>query len=200
MKKIKEKHNASFAYTTGHSDLTQLQHTVNINKNGKDIVFPYLKQKKKEEEKIISKINGLGKDFRKNSNLDQVIHHFNALVKQVNNSEQSETVYQTLQVWREKISSKIIEEHKSYGKQIQQILNSPEKLAKALDEIDFKDDTSSVLADNIATIIERTKNADILKVLAQKKEEAYGVWDYSYKLRGLEESFAQKKIYRKNFE
>ena len=76
-----------------------------------------------QREKMISKINKLDKDLEKNSSLNQAIHHFNALVKQVNNSERSETVYQILQVWREKLSSKIIEEHKSHGKQIQQILN-----------------------------------------------------------------------------
>ncbi|MBQ9034903.1 MAG: hypothetical protein IJ099_02950 [Alphaproteobacteria bacterium] len=191
LEKIKEKKNTTFKYTTGNSDLAQLQHRMDIKEDEKDIISPYLKQKKKEEEKMISKINKLGKDLEKNSSLNQAIHHFNALVKQVNNSERSETVYQILQVWREKLSSKIIEEHKSHGKQIQQILNSPKKLNEVLNKIDFSNDTSSILVSNIIEIAERSKNVDVLKVLSHKKEEAYGVWNYE-DIRKLEATFAAK--------
>ena len=89
-------------------------------------------------------------------------------------------------------------EQESYIKQREkerELSNSPE-MNNLLNEINFKDDTSSVLADNIATIIEQTKNTDILKVLASKKEEAYGVWDYEH-IRELEECFAKKNYIEK---
>ncbi len=72
----------------------------------------------------------------------------------------------------------------------QKLLNSQD-ISKLLSEINFKDDTSSVVAHNISAIVEQTKNAEVLKVLSHKKEEAYGVWDYK-DIRKLEDSFAKK--------
>ena len=72
----------------------------------------------------------------------------------------------------------------------QKLLNSQD-ISKFLSEINFKDDTSSVVTNNISAIVEQTKNAEVLKVLSHKKEEAYGVWDYK-DIRKLEDSFAKK--------
>lgn len=126
VEKIDDKKDSVFAYTTGHSDLTQIQDRVILKGDRKNIIASYLKQREKEQE----------------------------------------------------------------------FLNSPEKLNKLLNEIDFSDDTSIVLAPAISKIVERTKNEDVLKILLHKKEEAYGVWDYDG-IRKLEECFASKNYIEK---
>ena len=193
LEKIKEKKNTTFTYTTGHSDLTQLQYRMNFKSNGGDIISSYLQEEKRQQESeiILSEVNKIDKAIGENVDLNDVIKRFNSLVEQVNKGNFASSVIQKLQNQRENISSKIIEEHKSHGKQIQQILNSPEKLNEVLNKIDFSNDTSSILVSNIIEFAERSKNVDVLKVLSHKKEEAYGVWNYE-DIRKLEATFAVK--------
>ena len=105
-----------FEYTTGHSDLTQLQNRMILKSDKKNIITSYIAQSEKEKE----------------------------------------------------------------------LFNSPEKISKFLNEIDFSDHNSSTLSTAIATIAELTKNEDIRKILLHKKEEAYGNWDYQ-DIRKIEE-------------
>lgn len=218
LKKIKDNHKSSFKYTTGRSDLTQLKYMMKVKRDKKrqrtkqrdpEIAEEYKefvakittfshRQINKQQEQVVAGVMELDKDLNKNVDLNEIIGRFNSLAKQIKGRNYDATIAQKLKEQRDKIGSKIKQAHQSYGKQIQQILSSPEKISEVLNEIDFKDDTSSVLAPTIVEIAERTKSEDVLKILVHKKEEAYGTWDYDYShIRGLEEIFAQKNYIQK---
>ncbi len=197
LKKLNDKKLNTFAYTTGNSNLTQLQHRMNLNGlENEHIIATYLQQNREEQKDIYSEINKIENTLKENTDLNKAIRLFNSLATKVNSGNFGSSIMQELQNQRTKISSQIIKTHQYYGKQIQQILNSPEKLGTLLEQIDFSDDTSSFLVFNIIKIANHSKNVDILRILAHKKEEAYGVWNYRY-IREIEDSFADKKYIEK---
>jgi len=191
LEKIKNIHKHPFVYTTGNSDLTQLQYRINVTEDAQNTFASPIKEINEQQESVFAEISKIEKALDENADLNEIIKRFNSLAEQNKGKNYIDDVNQKLKEQRAKIGLKIKQAHQFYGKQIQQILNSPEKINGLLKEIDFSDDTSSVLASAICTLAERTKNQDVLKLLSHKKEEAYGVWDYR-DISELEDSLAQK--------
>ncbi len=191
LEKIKNTHKHPFVYTTGNSDLTQLQYRINVREDAQNTFVSPIKKINEQQESVFAEISKIEKALDENADLNEIIKRFNSLAEQNKGKNYIDDVNQKLKEQRAKIGLKIKQAHQYYGKQIQQILNSPEKINGLLKEIDFSDDTSTVLASTICTLAERTKNQDVLKLLSHKKEEAYGVWDYR-DISELEDSLAQK--------
>lgn len=191
LEKIAGNHKSPFRYTTGSSDLTQLQYRVNVKTEKNNIITSSIKEINEKNKPIISKINEIDKAIGENTDLNEIIERFNSLAKQIKEDGCDVAVAKKLQEQRDKIGLKIRQAHQFYGKQIQQVPNLPDEISKVLNEIDFKEDTSSILISAITEIAEKTENEDVLKILMHKKEEAYGNWDYD-NIKELEEIFANK--------